>query len=92
MSGSNPPTLTILQFPAAAPLDGTELVPVWQVSGTSRTTAAQLRSLPQYTLANLPSPATWAGSLAYLINGSSNRHLVISDGTSWRFPDGNLAG
>ncbi|TYR34895.1 DUF2793 domain-containing protein [Mesorhizobium microcysteis] len=43
--------------------------------------------LRPYTVAGLPS-ASPAGQLVYVSNGSANRRLAVSDGSSWRFPDG----
>ena len=46
----------------------------------------QLRS---YTVATLPS-ASPAGMLIYVSNGANSKRLAVSDGTNWRYPDGNL--
>ena len=43
--------------------------------------------LRSYTVAGLPS-ATLPGQMIYVSDGSSNRRMAVSDGTSWRFPDG----
>lgn len=45
--------------------------------------------LPRYTVASLPR-ATTPGRLIYVSDGASNKRLAISDGTNWRFPDGNV--
>jgi len=45
--------------------------------------------LRAYTVATLPA-ASPAGQLIYVSNGSSNRRLAVSDGSAWRFPDGNV--
>lgn len=45
--------------------------------------------LPRYTVATLPR-ATTPGRLIYVSDGTSNKRLAISDGTNWRFPDGNV--
>ena len=34
--------------------------------------------------------ADWTGALLYVSDGTGNKRLAISDGTSWRFPDGNV--
>lgn len=44
--------------------------------------------LPTYTVATVPSAATYVRGLIYVSNGTANKRLAISDGTSWRFPDG----
>lgn len=46
--------------------------------------------LPTYTVSTLPSASTYARGLIYVSNGTSNKRLAISDGTNWRFPDGNV--
>lgn len=45
--------------------------------------------LPSYTVATLPS-ATQPAQLVFVSNGTSNKRLAVSDGTNWRFPDGNI--
>ncbi len=44
--------------------------------------------LPTYTVATLPSAATFARCMIYVSDGAANKRLAISDGTSWRWPDG----
>lgn len=44
--------------------------------------------LREYTVATLPS-ASPAAQMIYVSDGSSNRRLAVSDGTNWRFADGN---
>jgi hypothetical protein len=44
--------------------------------------------LRSYTVATLPSAAT-AQQLIYVSDGTSNKRVAVSDGTNWRFPDGN---
>jgi hypothetical protein len=34
--------------------------------------------------------ASWTGSILYVSNGTGNKRLAVSDGTNWRFPDGNV--
>ena len=46
--------------------------------------------LPSYTVATLPSAATYVRGLIYVSDGTANKRLAISDGTNWRFPDGNV--
>src|SRR6185312_12699645 len=43
--------------------------------------------LQSYVKTAMPS-ASPAGQLIYVWNGTSNKRLAVSDGTSWRFPDG----
>ena len=45
--------------------------------------------LRSYTVATLPS-ASPAGQLVYVSDGTANKRLAVSDGTNWRFPDGNV--
>jgi hypothetical protein len=44
--------------------------------------------LPTYTVATLPSASTFARCIIYVSDGASNRRFAVSDGTSWRWPDG----
>lgn len=46
--------------------------------------------LAAYTVAGLPTAADWTGAVIYVSDGTSNKRLAISDGTNWRFPDGNV--
>jgi hypothetical protein len=52
-------------------------------------TASRHPQLRIYTVAGLPSPSP-AGQLVYVSNGAGNKRLGVSDGTNWRFPDGNV--
>lgn len=45
--------------------------------------------LRSYTVATLPSAAA-AGFMIYVSDGTTNKRLAVSDGTNWRFPDGNV--
>ena len=45
--------------------------------------------LRSYTVAGVPS-ASVIGKLIYVSDGTSNKRLAVSDGTNWRFPDGNI--
>jgi len=67
----------------------------------SRTGAEAFRvlgPLPGYTVAQLTVPATagylnpahYPRSFVYVSDGASNKHMAISDGADWRFPDGNV--
>jgi len=44
--------------------------------------------LPTYTVATLPAAATFVRCVVYVSDGASNRRFAVSDGTSWRWPDG----
>ena len=50
------------------------------------------QSLPlrNYTVATLPDAAANQWGLIAVSDGTSNKRLAISDGTNWRFPDGNV--
>jgi hypothetical protein len=45
--------------------------------------------LRPYTVATLPA-ANPAGQLVYVSDGAANKRLAVSDGSSWRFPDGSV--
>ena len=45
--------------------------------------------LRSYTVGTLPSAAP-AARLIYVSDSTSNKRLAVSDGTNWRFPDGNV--
>lgn len=46
--------------------------------------------LPSFTVATLPDAAAHSRGLIYVSDGTSNKRLAVSDGTNWRFPDGNV--
>lgn len=46
--------------------------------------------LASYAVADLPDASAYAGALIYVPDGTSNKRLAVSDGTDWRFPDGNV--
>lgn len=46
--------------------------------------------LPSFTVSTLPTASKWAQCLIYVSNGTTNKRLAVSDGTNWRFPDGNI--
>lgn len=46
--------------------------------------------LPSYTVATLPAAATYPRVMIYVSDGTSNKRIAVSDGTNWRFPDGNV--
>jgi len=46
--------------------------------------------LPVYTVSALPSASLNTAGLIYVSDGTSNKRIAVSDGTNWRFPDGNV--
>jgi hypothetical protein len=56
--------------------------------GAAAVTASNPFQLPGYTVATLPAAATYTRCLIYVSDGTANKRLAISDGTSWRWPDG----
>lgn len=44
--------------------------------------------IPSYTVATLPSAATFVRCVIYVSDGTSNKRFAISDGSNWRWPDG----
>lgn len=56
--------------------------------GTEAATAPVL--LAAYTVATLPSAATFAHGIIYVSDGTANKRLAVSDGTNWRWPDGAI--
>jgi len=63
---------------------GINLVP----RGNGVVSSASPFQLPSYTVATLPSAATFARCLVFVSNGTTNKRFAISDGTNWRWPDG----
>lgn len=51
--------------------------------------SAPVLVLQSFTVATLPG-ATTAGRLIYVSDGTSNKRLAVSDGSAWRWPDGNI--
>jgi len=56
--------------------------------GTGAVQAGSPLQLTSYTVATLPAAATYPRCLVYVTDGTANKRLAISDGTSWRWPDG----
>ncbi|HYF09288.1 MAG TPA: glycosyl hydrolase family 28-related protein, partial [Acetobacteraceae bacterium] len=56
--------------------------------GTGAVQSAAPFVLPSYTVAGLPAASGYTGAIVHVSNGNANRRLAVSDGTSWRFPDG----
>lgn len=46
--------------------------------------------LPVYTVATLPTASDWPWGIVAVSDGTGNKRFAISDGTNWRFPDGNV--
>lgn len=46
--------------------------------------------LATYTVSTLPLASSYEGGIIYVKNGTTNKRLAISDGTNWRWPDGNV--
>lgn len=70
---------------------------ILQVGGTTRLTVsattatfAVIPILPSYTVATLPSAASSTRGIVFVSDGTANKRLAVSDGTNWRFPDGNI--
>lgn len=45
-------------------------------------------TLRSYTVSTLPSPT--GARMIYVSDGASAKHLAVSDGTNWRWPDGSV--
>ena len=56
--------------------------------GTGVVTSSAPIQLPTYTIATLPTASSYARCLVYVSDGTSNKRFAVSDGTSWRWPDG----
>jgi hypothetical protein len=56
--------------------------------GTAPVSSTNPLQLPSHTVAALPSASVHPRSLIYVSDGTANKRLAISDGTSWRWPDG----
>lgn len=61
--------------------------------GTSSALVAHpngITKLQAYTVATLPSAATYVNSIIAVTDGTANKRMAISDGTNWRWPDGAI--
>jgi hypothetical protein len=58
--------------------------------GAAAITASNPLQLPGFTVATLPAAATYVRCVVYVSNGTANKRLAISDGTAWRWPDGEV--
>jgi hypothetical protein len=80
----------MIQF--QGPDDGTTVLWVDFGTGTRVKMVATdgMTVLESFTVAGLPAAASYPRRLIYVSNGTSNKRLAVSDGTNWRFPDGNV--
>jgi hypothetical protein len=46
--------------------------------------------IPSYAVGALPAAAWYPRCLIYVADGAGSRRLAVSDGTSWRWPDGSV--
>ncbi len=62
------------------------------VRALSQVLEAQIgpKPLPRFVKARLPKAEPWSGCIVYLVDGTNNQHLIVSDGGAWRYPDGAL--
>ena len=85
----------VVSLSAAGSVTATEMLRADHASGLSMFGANPVidqnrhHRLRSYTVATLPS-ASAAGQLIYVSDGTSNKRIAVSDGTNWRFPDGNI--
>jgi hypothetical protein len=56
--------------------------------GTGAVQAGSPLQLPSYTVATLPAAASYPRCVIYVADGTLNKRFAVSDGTSWRWPDG----
>jgi hypothetical protein len=56
--------------------------------GTGAVQSGSPLQLPSFTVATLPPAATYPRCMIYVADGATNRRFAISDGASWRWPDG----
>ena len=56
--------------------------------GTGAVQSGSPLQLPSFTVATLPPAATYPRCLIYVADGTLNKRFAVSDGTSWRWPDG----
>lgn len=56
--------------------------------GTGAVQTGSPLQLPSFTVATLPPAATYPRCMIYVADGTANKRFAISDGTSWRWPDG----
>jgi hypothetical protein len=56
--------------------------------GTGAVQSGSPLQLPSFTVATLPPAATYPRCMIYVADGATNRRFAVSDGTSWRWPDG----
>jgi hypothetical protein len=56
--------------------------------GSGAVQAGSPLQLPSYTVATLPPATSYPRCMIYVADGTVNKRVAISDGTSWRWPDG----
>ncbi|KQY71356.1 hypothetical protein ASD52_06655 [Ensifer sp. Root142] len=59
-----------------------------QAKGAAPISALSPLRIPTFTVSTLPSAAIYAQCVIYVSNGTSSKRQAISDGASWRWPDG----
>lgn len=58
--------------------------------GTGVVSVAGPLQLATYTVATLPAASANPRGIAFVSDGAANKRLAVSDGTSWRWPDGGV--
>ncbi|MBR0658191.1 hypothetical protein [Neoroseomonas oryzicola] len=56
--------------------------------GTGMVSVVGPLQLATYTVATLPAAASYPRGIVYVSDGTTNKRFAVSDGTSWRWPDG----
>lgn len=96
-SGSDMQNREVLQLCPAASVSLTEIRRFEHATGFSMFGANVVINesrhpvLRSYTVGTLPAAGgTNTRSLIYVSDGASSKRMAVSDGTNWRFPDGNV--
>lgn len=63
---------------------------VLAAKGAGFVAAAMPVQLPTFTVAALPAAASYPRCILYVADGAGARRVAVSDGASWRWPDGGL--
>ena len=81
-----------MNFPSA-PDAAPEWFKIWLSAAQAQTARVSAVGrpvlLPTFTVANLPDPYKWVQCAIYVSDGTSNKRLAVSNGSVWKFPDGN---